>query len=210
MLSDIQGTPAYWAPELFQESADGSSISYHGFPVDVWALGAMLYTLVAGVPPFMADSRVELARKVRNEPFRLAGQIRSDPHLSHLLHRMMDKSPTTRITLDKIIKHEVGRGMAWPWLQTTLTPSCPCMCTLHHSFFSFPLPSNPPSFPWPRTVAFRCGAAFHGTSGSPMKAQTLWCWANTISFNWTKPMPSAPPCLPCLPLLLALAAKPLA
>lgn len=41
------GTPAYGAPELASRSSKGFS-----YPVDIWSLGAILYTLAVGVEPF--------------------------------------------------------------------------------------------------------------------------------------------------------------
>ncbi len=39
------GTPNYIAPEILNETG-------HGFEVDIWAVGIMLYALVVGKPPF--------------------------------------------------------------------------------------------------------------------------------------------------------------
>ena len=39
------GTPAYWAPEMVNKRP-------YSFPVDVWALGCVLYILLCGVHPF--------------------------------------------------------------------------------------------------------------------------------------------------------------
>ena len=43
------GTPDYLAPELLLGTG-------HGSEVDWWALGAILYEMVVGVPPFSAAS----------------------------------------------------------------------------------------------------------------------------------------------------------
>jgi eukaryotic-like serine/threonine-protein kinase len=58
----ILGTPLYMAPE---QSAGGEVL---GPGVDVYALGAMLFRMLAGRPPFMGGSTIELLNKHQNEP----------------------------------------------------------------------------------------------------------------------------------------------
>ena len=61
------GTPAYMAPELIDES-----LSYLGPPVDMWALGAVVYELIHGRMAFSGvNDAVQLysrIRKVSHQP----------------------------------------------------------------------------------------------------------------------------------------------
>jgi serine/threonine protein kinase len=59
---EILGSPLYMSPEQMRSSADVDARS------DVWSLGATLYELVAGVPPFDARGIQELCAKVWFEP----------------------------------------------------------------------------------------------------------------------------------------------
>ncbi|MDP7015537.1 MAG: protein kinase [Pirellulaceae bacterium] len=59
---DILGTPSYMAPE--QATGEASDI---GCAVDIYALGAILYEVITGGPPFRAASLVETLRQVRNQ-----------------------------------------------------------------------------------------------------------------------------------------------
>ena len=49
--TEVSGTPSYMAPE--QATAGVQNITP---ATDIWGLGAVLYALVAGVPPFLAST----------------------------------------------------------------------------------------------------------------------------------------------------------
>ena len=59
---DVMGTPNYMAPEQAAGRARDT-----GPGTDVYALGAILYELVAGQPPFRAETAVATIQKVMNE-----------------------------------------------------------------------------------------------------------------------------------------------
>ncbi|TLY53141.1 MAG: serine/threonine protein kinase [Gammaproteobacteria bacterium] len=62
---DVSGTPSYMAPE--QAAAGAKPISA---ATDVWGLGAILYELVVGAPPFLGDSAETTLRLVREGTLR--------------------------------------------------------------------------------------------------------------------------------------------
>jgi serine/threonine-protein kinase len=58
----LLGTPGYLAPE----QTTGSTRNI-GPAADVWALGAILYELLAGAPPFLGESVLEVLRRIADE-----------------------------------------------------------------------------------------------------------------------------------------------
>jgi hypothetical protein len=87
----IAGTPPYMAPEQFV----GEGL---GVWTDIYALGLVLYEMLAGRPAFEADDLLEYARLQREEDppplSRWAPNI--DPALEQTIHHCLQKDPTRR------------------------------------------------------------------------------------------------------------------
>mmetsp|Transcript_13764 Transcript_13764/g.11711 ORF Transcript_13764/g.11711 Transcript_13764/m.11711 type:complete len:94 (-) Transcript_13764:587-868(-) len=49
-LRDTKGTKLFMAPETFVKGP------FRGMPVDIWAMGATLYYMLIGVPPFKSSN----------------------------------------------------------------------------------------------------------------------------------------------------------
>lgn len=100
----IIGTPTYMAPE--QAGAPGGV----GPHTDVYALGVMLFEMVSGQPPFVADDGIQLVGKhIFVEPPRL-GTIVSDVdgELEELVHRMLAKKGEDRPSM-RDVKAKLGQ-----------------------------------------------------------------------------------------------------
>ena len=62
------GTPEYLAPEIILNKG-------HGKAVDWWALGVLIFEMLAGYPPFYAEDRMQLYQSI------LAGKIDYPRHI---------------------------------------------------------------------------------------------------------------------------------
>ena len=121
--TSIGGTPLYMAPE----QARGEAIDLRS---DIYSLGATLFQLVSGAPPFVADTAGALmslhASAARPTLRRRSGQARTEiTVIDALCARMMAPSPTDRFaTYDDLIRelelasesHTRPAGVAVRWL----------------------------------------------------------------------------------------------
>ncbi|XP_071393393.1 protein kinase C epsilon type isoform X5 [Centroberyx affinis] len=109
------GTPDYIAPEILQELDYGPS-------VDWWALGVLMYEMMAGQPPFEADNEDDLFESILHDdvlyPVWLSKEAVS------ILKAFMTKSPNKRLGcvmaqgLEEAIKlHAFFREIDWTLLE---------------------------------------------------------------------------------------------
>jgi len=63
LTGQIMGTPRYMAPEQVDDAAGGITVA-----VDIHSLGAILYEMLAGTPPFRADSIMGTLELVKSQP----------------------------------------------------------------------------------------------------------------------------------------------
>jgi len=91
------------APELFDPELDKTG--YDGFQSDVYSLGATLFNMVAGRPPFLANSAIELRAVVEEQGVMFPPNVTSHS-LRHLLRHMLEKDPKKRLTLEDIMNHD--------------------------------------------------------------------------------------------------------
>jgi serine/threonine-protein kinase len=88
----VFGTPFYMAPEQMRSARDVDGRS------DLWSLGASLYELLSGAPPFPAQSIVDLAYRIANEdPRSLCARRPEIPEgLEQIVFRCLERDPGRR------------------------------------------------------------------------------------------------------------------
>ncbi|MEO1528767.1 MAG: protein kinase [Planctomycetota bacterium] len=87
----LAGTPQYMSPE----QAMGLHLDYRS---DLFSLGAVMFAMLTGRPPFRAESPYGVMRKITDARQRSVMEINaSAPHwLSDLIDRLLEKSPDRR------------------------------------------------------------------------------------------------------------------
>ncbi|ORZ02917.1 hypothetical protein BCR43DRAFT_510049 [Syncephalastrum racemosum] len=100
LLETFCGSLAYSAPEVIRRQ------KYTGPETDVWSLGVIMYTLLAGELPFDDDSEIITQRKIVNVDYEMPSYFSSEA--ADLIQRMLRLDPTERITVDQIQNH--------PWM----------------------------------------------------------------------------------------------
>jgi len=95
------GTPSYMAPEIV------SRVDYCGPPVDMWALGVLLYIVTIGRYPFKGANSDDLYSRINRGMFSLSSQVPINCRL--LIRKLLQVDPDKRPTCDEALKEPLLR-----------------------------------------------------------------------------------------------------
>ncbi|KAI7879377.1 kinase-like protein [Lichtheimia hyalospora FSU 10163] len=100
------GSPLYMGPEIL------SGLKYDA-KADLWSVGAVLYEVVTGRPPFRAQNHIELLKKINEnedrirfpdeKPDAVVAPIGND--IKDLIRKLLKKNPVERITFEEFFMH---------------------------------------------------------------------------------------------------------
>ncbi|KAK1792830.1 hypothetical protein P4O66_012749 [Electrophorus voltai] len=103
------GTIEYMAPEILTRSG-------HNRAVDWWSLGALMYDMMTGSPPFTADNRKKTIDKILKCKLSLPPYL--TPDARDMIKKLLKKNPSQRLGSGKadcsdIQKHPFFRHIVW-------------------------------------------------------------------------------------------------
>jgi len=103
------GTPEYLAPEMY-----GPRNCKYGKPVDVWALGCVMFIMLCGWHPFQVpeNPHEQKSKIIQGDLMDLEEEDISD-EAKDCIHKMLCVDPAERYTIDQLLEH--------PWLKSPKT-----------------------------------------------------------------------------------------
>jgi len=102
------GSPEYMCPEVLTGTG-------HNQTMDIYTLGALLYEMLVGLPPYYSKNRQEMYKRIVNDPVHIPKRLSKEA--KDLLKRLLEKDPTKRIGakngISEIREHPFFRGINW-------------------------------------------------------------------------------------------------
>ena len=103
------GTPEYLAPEIIQSKG-------HNKAVDWWALGILIFEMLAGYPPFFDDNPFGIYEKILSGKIDWPRQI--EPVAKDLIKKLLVQDRTKRLGnmkngAEDVKRHRLFKGIDW-------------------------------------------------------------------------------------------------
>lgn len=106
-LDTFCGSPPYAAPELFRDDC------YLGPPVDVWAMGVLLFFMVTGTMPFRAETMGKLRRCIIEGTYTIPPWVPGP--CQKLIRGILKTVPAERYAVDQMMGCDWLLAVEFPW-----------------------------------------------------------------------------------------------
>eukprot|EP00747_Dinoflagellata_sp_TGD_P070566 gnl/TRDRNA2_/TRDRNA2_156648_c1_seq2.p1 gnl/TRDRNA2_/TRDRNA2_156648_c1~~gnl/TRDRNA2_/TRDRNA2_156648_c1_seq2.p1 ORF type:complete len:616 (+),score=77.53 gnl/TRDRNA2_/TRDRNA2_156648_c1_seq2:55-1902(+) len=94
----VCGTMDYLAPEMIDNDP-------YDHTVDVWAMGVLLYEMLAAEPPFKARTLVDSVKRILSADLQVPSDAKVSREAADLLHCLLQRETSDRIPLAKAVMH---------------------------------------------------------------------------------------------------------
>ncbi|XP_007542236.1 serine/threonine-protein kinase NIM1 [Poecilia formosa] len=121
-LDTFCGSPPYAAPELFRDD------SYLGPPVDVWAMGVLLFFMVTGTMPFRADTMGKLRRCIMEASYTIPPWVPGP--CQRLIRGILKPLAAERYAVDQMLGCDWLLPVEFPWALAPPEPPGPLQSLL--------------------------------------------------------------------------------
>ena len=145
-----KGTPLYMSPE----QASGKPVD---FRTDLWSLGAVLYEMLAGRPPFSGETQLQVMRAVVEDEPPALRQLRPElsPEIEAIVARALQKDPARRYQSAGEMVRDLSAALGFdaPGSGRPAVPAAPRI--RRRALYAALAPWPPPV--WPGVSALRAG-----------------------------------------------------
>ena len=107
LVKGFAGSPYFMPPEQFDD--ENSDKGVEGPATDMWSFGVTLYAMSFGsLPPFTGGNILDLGQSVKTTEI----PINHECHLlNDFIGKLLDRDPTTRMSVTQVMKHELLRDI---------------------------------------------------------------------------------------------------
>uniref|UniRef100_A0AAQ5YC87 non-specific serine/threonine protein kinase n=1 Tax=Amphiprion ocellaris TaxID=80972 RepID=A0AAQ5YC87_AMPOC len=116
-LDTFCGSPPYAAPELFRDDC------YLGPPVDIWAMGVLLFFMVTGTMPFRAETMGKLRRCIMECSYTVPPWVPGP--CQRLIKGILKAAPSERYAVDQMLGCDWLLPVEFPWALVPPEPASP-------------------------------------------------------------------------------------
>lgn len=109
MAETLCGSPLYMAPEILR-------LEKYTAKADLWSVGAVMYEMVAGHPPFKASNHVELLSIIEknNDAIQFPEASKISKDIKRLVRSLLKKDPSERVSFAEFFSDPVITGTIYP------------------------------------------------------------------------------------------------
>ncbi|EJU02268.1 Pkinase-domain-containing protein [Dacryopinax primogenitus] len=118
----ICGTPNYIAPEvLFASKTHG-----HSYEVDIWSMGVIMFTMLAGKPPFQTEKVEDIYRRIKESKYEFPTTFEISENAKNLVQKLLSQKPEDRPTPQNLLSHPFfTEGHTPLWMSQVSRTSAP-------------------------------------------------------------------------------------